>query len=52
MILSFMSILQGTGTNMKTYIDTLVVTMMTFALNAEGLSFGAGLSRAESEQDA
>ena len=35
---------------MKKYIYTLIITMITFSLNAEGFYFGAGLNRSESNQ--
>ena len=35
---------------MKKYFYSLIFTMITFSLNAEGLYFGAGLSQSESNQ--
>ena len=35
---------------MKKYIYSLILTMITFSLNAEGFYFGAGLSQSESNQ--
>jgi len=35
---------------MKKYIYSLILTMITFSLNAEGFYFGAGLNQSESNQ--
>ena len=50
MILSIMRILQLKGKKMKKYIYTLIFTMITFSLNAEGFYFGAGLSQSDINQ--
>jgi len=50
MILSIMRILQLKGKKMKKYIYTLIFTMITFSLNAEGFYFGAGLSHSDMNQ--
>ena len=50
MILSFMRILQLKGKKMKKYIYTIIITMITFSLNAEGFYFGAGLNLSDSNQ--
>tara|TARA_A100001011_G_scaffold309807_1_gene326082 strand:- start:56 stop:658 length:603 start_codon:yes stop_codon:yes gene_type:complete len=45
-----MRILQLKGKKMKKYIYTLIFTMITFSLNAEGFYFGAGLSQSDINQ--